>query len=184
MQQGILGAAEAVIALEDGWLVYRDPGVHRRQVVRVEYNAGSAVPLLRFHDAQQILYEKVLQWPGSTDTEKSTKEQSLAKVNREIEAPKLRNLLKAGFVIFLYSLLLTSVVSFLAVLIIPDGKRVQTRMLREHGIEIGGGLGPSAPPIWRIGLMGHNARVQVAERVLEALDAVLADEPALAPAAV
>ena len=65
-----------------------------------------------------------------------------------------------------------------------DGKRVQTRMLREHGIEIGGGLGPSAPPIWRIGLMGHNARVQVAERVLEALDAVLADEPALAPAAV
>src|SRR5690242_5091697 len=31
-----------------------------------------------------------------------------------------------------------------------DGKQVQTRMLREHDIEIGGGLGPSAPPIWRI----------------------------------
>jgi alanine-glyoxylate transaminase/serine-glyoxylate transaminase/serine-pyruvate transaminase len=60
-----------------------------------------------------------------------------------------------------------------------DGKQVQTRMLREHAIEIGGGLGPSAPPIWRIGLMGHNARVEVAERVVEALDAVLADEPAL-----
>ncbi|MBV8879473.1 MAG: hypothetical protein JO332_05905 [Planctomycetaceae bacterium] len=41
--------------------------------------------LKRFHDAQQLLYEKILQWPGSTDTEKSTKEQSLAKVNREIE---------------------------------------------------------------------------------------------------
>ena len=26
-----------------------------------------------------------------------------------------------------------------------DGKRVQTRLLREHGIEIGGGLGPTAP---------------------------------------
>jgi alanine-glyoxylate transaminase/serine-glyoxylate transaminase/serine-pyruvate transaminase len=61
-----------------------------------------------------------------------------------------------------------------------DGKRVQSRMLREHGIEIGGGLGPSAPPIWRIGLMGYNARIEVAERVLGALDAVLAEEPQFA----
>jgi alanine-glyoxylate transaminase/serine-glyoxylate transaminase/serine-pyruvate transaminase len=59
-----------------------------------------------------------------------------------------------------------------------DGKRVQTRMLDEHGIEIGGGLGPSAPAMWRIGLMGYNAQVKVAERVLTALDAVLEDEPA------
>jgi alanine-glyoxylate transaminase/serine-glyoxylate transaminase/serine-pyruvate transaminase len=65
---------------------------------------------------------------------------------------------------------------------VPDGvtgARVQTRMLQEHSIEIGGGLGPDAPPIWRIGLMGENASVAVAERVLEALDAVLADEPVL-----
>jgi len=41
--------------------------------------------LKRFHDAQQVLYEKILQWPGSTDNEKSTKEQSLSKVNHEIE---------------------------------------------------------------------------------------------------
>jgi amino acid transporter len=53
-------------------------------------------------------------------------EESLAQVNREIEAPKLKNLLRAGFVIFLYSLLLTGLVSLLAVLIIPDGKRVAT----------------------------------------------------------
>jgi hypothetical protein len=53
-------------------------------------------------------------------------EESLAQVNREIEAPKLKNLLRAGFVIFLYSLLLTSLISFFAVLIIPDGKRVAT----------------------------------------------------------
>jgi alanine-glyoxylate transaminase / serine-glyoxylate transaminase / serine-pyruvate transaminase len=63
-----------------------------------------------------------------------------------------------------------------------DGKRVQTRLLREHGIEIGGGLGPSAPAMWRIGLMGYNARIEVADRVLSALDAVLADEPAPTPA--
>ncbi|HLY75166.1 MAG TPA: hypothetical protein VKU80_13680 [Planctomycetota bacterium] len=41
--------------------------------------------LKRYHDAQQLLYEKILQWPGSTDVEKGTKEQSLAKVNHEIE---------------------------------------------------------------------------------------------------
>ena len=41
-----------------------------------------------------------------------------------------------------------------------DAKDVQTRLLREHGIEIGGGLGPSAPSMWRIGLMGHNAQVR------------------------
>ncbi len=56
-------------------------------------------------------------------------EESLAQVNREIEAPKLKNLLRAGFVIFIYSLLLTSLISFLAVLIIPDGKRVATMIV-------------------------------------------------------
>jgi hypothetical protein len=51
--------------------------------------------LKRFHDAQQILYEKVLSWPGSTDSEKSTKEQSLAKVNKEIE--EMRDILGEYF---------------------------------------------------------------------------------------
>jgi alanine-glyoxylate transaminase / serine-glyoxylate transaminase / serine-pyruvate transaminase len=61
-----------------------------------------------------------------------------------------------------------------------DGKAAQTRMLREHGIEIGGGLGPDAPAMWRIGLMGRNAQTETADRVLGALDAVLADERAFA----
>ena len=59
-----------------------------------------------------------------------------------------------------------------------DGKAVQTRMLHAHDIEIGGGLGPDAPAMWRIGLMGRNASVETADRVLDALDAVLADQPA------
>ena len=50
-------------------------------------------------------------------------EESLAQVNREIAAPKLLNLEKAGLVIFLYSLLFTSLVSFFAVMLIPDGER-------------------------------------------------------------
>jgi alanine-glyoxylate transaminase/serine-glyoxylate transaminase/serine-pyruvate transaminase len=59
---------------------------------------------------------------------------------------------------------------------VPDGvdaRIVQERLLVEHGIEVGGGLGPTAPPMWRIGLMGQNATREVADTVLEALDAVL-----------
>jgi hypothetical protein len=50
-------------------------------------------------------------------------EETLAQVNREIESPKLRNLQRAGMVIFVYSLVFTSFVSFLAVMIIPDAVR-------------------------------------------------------------
>ncbi len=62
-----------------------------------------------------------------------------------------------------------------------DGAAVQKRMLREHGIEIGGGL-PGAPAMWRIGLMGYNANKQTADKVLAGFDAVMADAPTLAAA--
>jgi amino acid transporter len=66
-------------------------------------------------------------------------EESLAQVNREIEAPKLKNLLRAGFVIFLYSMLLTSLISFFAIFIIPDGKRVKTMVvLNNHPADVVG----------------------------------------------
>jgi len=50
-------------------------------------------------------------------------EESLAQVNREIAHPKLKNLERAGFVIFIYSMMFTSLVSFFAVMIIPDKAR-------------------------------------------------------------
>jgi Amino acid permease len=50
-------------------------------------------------------------------------EETLAQVNREIEHPKLKNLQKTGLVIFVYSLLFTSLVSFFGVMIIPDRVR-------------------------------------------------------------
>ncbi len=50
-------------------------------------------------------------------------EETLAQVNREIAHPKLKNLEKTGLVIFVYSLLFTSLVSFFAVMIIPDNIR-------------------------------------------------------------
>src|ERR1700730_17797249 len=53
-------------------------------------------------------------------------EETLAQVYREVESPKLANFKKAAFIVFLYSLLLTSIISFLAVMIIPDGPRIET----------------------------------------------------------
>src|SRR2546430_13358818 len=50
-------------------------------------------------------------------------EESLAQVYREIAAPKLRNLKRAAVVIFIFSMLFTSLVSFFAVMIVPDNER-------------------------------------------------------------
>src|SRR5438128_2482101 len=50
-------------------------------------------------------------------------EETMAQVYREIEHPKLKNLEKAGFIIFFYSLIFTAGVAFFAVMIIPDSVR-------------------------------------------------------------
>lgn len=51
---------------------------------------------------------------------------------------------------------------------------VRQRLLERHGIEVGGGLGKLAGGIWRIGLMGENARASAADRLLGALAEELA----------
>src|SRR5207245_1010831 len=51
-------------------------------------------------------------------------EETLAQVYREVESPKLPNFKKAAFIVFLYSLLLTGSISFLAVLLIPTNLRM------------------------------------------------------------
>lgn len=60
---------------------------------------------------------------------------------------------------------------------VPDGvnsAEVRSRLLSEYGIEIGAGAGKYASSVWRIGLMGHNARPDRVELVLSALRRVLA----------
>jgi alanine-glyoxylate transaminase / serine-glyoxylate transaminase / serine-pyruvate transaminase len=47
------------------------------------------------------------------------------------------------------------------------------RLLEEYGIEVGGGLGPAQGKIWRIGLMGHGARPESVDRLLEAVDQIM-----------
>ncbi len=52
-------------------------------------------------------------------------EETLAQVYREVEAPKLLNFKKAAFIVFVYSLVLTGGISFLAVLLIPNDVRMK-----------------------------------------------------------
>ena len=54
-------------------------------------------------------------------------EESLAQVYREVEAPKRKNLLRVGLIIFGYSLMFTALVSFFAVMLIPDDQRQQVQ---------------------------------------------------------
>ena len=55
-----------------------------------------------------------------------------------------------------------------------DEAAVRTGLLQDHGIEIGGGLGPLKGKIWRIGLMGESATGRNVKTLLDALEALLA----------
>ena len=59
---------------------------------------------------------------------------------------------------------------------LPEGLAegpLRRRLLEEHGIEVGGGLGPGKGKLWRIGLMGHGASDQSVDRLLAAVDLLL-----------
>jgi amino acid transporter len=87
-------------------------------------------------------------------------EESLAQVYREIESPKLQNLRKAGLVIFIYSLVFTSLVSFFAVMIIPDD-------VRQHFLEnLIGGLAMSLEGPILVRLLFHGFVVVVGTLIL------------------
>ena len=59
---------------------------------------------------------------------------------------------------------------------IPEGiedLQVRRTLLREHGIEIGGGLGQFAGKMWRVGLMGESSRPGNVLVLLAALEEIL-----------
>jgi alanine-glyoxylate transaminase/serine-glyoxylate transaminase/serine-pyruvate transaminase len=61
---------------------------------------------------------------------------------------------------------------------IPEGAddaKVRRSLLRQFGIEIGGGLGDLAGKVWRIGLMGHASSARNVCLFLAALETVLRD---------
>jgi alanine-glyoxylate transaminase/serine-glyoxylate transaminase/serine-pyruvate transaminase len=59
---------------------------------------------------------------------------------------------------------------------LPDGREeapLRRALLDRYDIEVGGGLGPAAGKIWRIGLMGAGATHQSVDRLLSAIDELL-----------
>jgi alanine-glyoxylate transaminase/serine-glyoxylate transaminase/serine-pyruvate transaminase len=55
----------------------------------------------------------------------------------------------------------------------PDEAAIRRQLLDRYGIEIGGGLGAYAGKVWRIGLMGHTARLRNVRLLLGALSELL-----------
>ena len=63
--------------------------------------------------------------------------------------------------------------------LVPEGideARVRRSLLGEYGIEIGGGFGPLAGKIWRIGLMGESSQASHVLTLLHALETLLSRE--------
>lgn len=59
---------------------------------------------------------------------------------------------------------------------IPEGVDdfvIRKALITDHDIEIGAGLGPLGGKIWRIGLMGHTARMENVDRLIAALQKVI-----------
>jgi alanine-glyoxylate transaminase / serine-glyoxylate transaminase / serine-pyruvate transaminase len=59
---------------------------------------------------------------------------------------------------------------------VPDGldeAAVRAALLNDYGIEVGGGLGAYAGRMWRVGAMGHTARLRNVELLLAALRRLL-----------
>ena len=44
----------------------------------------------------------------------------------------------------------------------------------DHGIEVGAGLGPLAGKVWRVGLMGESSKTENVEKLLGAMEPMLA----------
>merc|ERR1719445_2988192 len=64
---------------------------------------------------------------------------------------------------------------------VPEGvswSEVSAFCMKNDLVEISGGLGPTAGKVWRIGVMGNNASINVVSKVLEAFKEVWDPRPA------
>lgn len=64
----------------------------------------------------------------------------------------------------------------LTTVLVPSGvddAALRRQLLEKYGIEIGGGVGPWAGKVWRIGCMGHTARMRNVALLLAALSELL-----------
>ena len=67
----------------------------------------------------------------------------------------------------------------LTTVLVPEGvedANVRRKLLADHGIEVGGGLGETAGRVWRVGLMGESSRSSNVLAFLSALELILPTE--------
>lgn len=60
--------------------------------------------------------------------------------------------------------------------LLPEGldeKEIRMKLLTDHHIEVGGGLGKFAGKLWRVGLMGYTAKRESVDRLADALNKLL-----------
>ena len=85
---------------------------------------GNSLAALRGHDFFSLLGIVGLFVAFGHSILAMSGEETLAQVYREVESPKLQNFKRAAFIVFLYSLIFTAGISFLAVVLIPDDVRM------------------------------------------------------------
>ncbi len=51
--------------------------------------------------------------------------------------------------------------------------KIRSLLLEDHRVEIGGGLGMLAGKVWRVGLMGHSARQENVDKILDTLKNII-----------
>lgn len=129
---------------------------------RAYHHTAPINPLYGLHEALLILHEEGV-------------EAAWARHRRHHEA------LKAGLSALKLDLIVPEAerTPQLNAIAVPDGldeAAVRRRLLEEHHLEIGAGLGAFAGEVWRIGLMGHSSRPENVIRCIEALGSALMDE--------
>jgi alanine-glyoxylate transaminase/serine-glyoxylate transaminase/serine-pyruvate transaminase len=121
---------------------------------RAFHHTAPVASIYGFHEALRIILEEGLE----------------ARFERHARAHDVlvRGLDKLGMSLFTPAANRCPTINVIAV---PDGvdeAAVRARLL-DMGVEMGGGLGPLAGKVWRVGVMGHNAQVPRVERFLDAL---------------
>ncbi len=96
-----------------------------------------------------------------------------AERHREVAAALYRGLAVLGLELLVNSSLRTPMLTSVCVPEGVDEAVVRGQLRNVHRIEIGGGLGPLAGRVWRIGLMGDGAEPASVQRVLAGLGAAL-----------
>ncbi len=96
--------------------------------------------------------------------------------HRDVAARLYRGLAALGLECLVEGSFRTPMLTSICVPVGVDEVAVRQRLRQVHMIEIGGGLGPLAGKIWRVGLMGEGARPEVVSRLLAALGESLAHQ--------